>query len=341
MEAGTHGPRGNRCIVRAFRKLSALQAVAPLDRVLITGDITDAGTRAEWAEFIDLLRGCPWLREKVSFVPGNHDTNVVDRTNAGRLDSPLSSSQLLRKLRTLLALDMIQGDRNYLVDRSTGRLGPTLSEYLRDEDRAERLRSLAARGSWRGRWELEKAWDEIFPLVEPAQGYREYGVILLDSNARTHVSLTNAIGFIQPSQLRALKAVLKNYPRQAWIIALHHQVVEYPVACVRLRDRIGLALINAADFLAAIRPYARQVVVLHGHRHTDWIGTYGDTVLCSAPSTALGSQADLEYRGSFRLHKFGFDDEGSILLLRSQRVDVDSLAGIEAKAKIQRDNLAA
>lgn len=323
MEAGTHGPRGNRCIVRAFRRLSDLEAAAPLDRVLVTGDITDAGIRAEWAEFMNLLRGYRGIREKLSFIPGNHDTNVVDRTNVGRLDLPWSSSQSLRKLRTILALDAIQGERSYVVDRSRGRLGQSLSEYLRDGERAELLRSLAARGSVRGRWELETVWEAIFPLVEPAGERREYGVILLDSNARTHLSLTNAIGFISPPQLRAFKSVLKNYPGCAWIVALHHQVVEYPEPSVSLRDRIGLALVNASDFLAAIRPYARQIAVLHGHRHTDWIGKYGDTVLCSAPSAALGSQGDGKYRGSFRLHEFGFHDQGEIVLLSSERVNLD------------------
>ena len=35
------------------------------------------------------------------------------------------------------------------------------------------------------------------------------------------------------------------------------------------------------DLLAVIAPYASRVIVFHGHRHTDWIGTCGDVVLCS------------------------------------------------------------
>jgi hypothetical protein len=69
MEAGTNGPRGNRVIRGALRKLATIHASTPFDRVLMTGDITDAGTRAEWAEFIDLLAaapsyagGCRWCR---------------------------------------------------------------------------------------------------------------------------------------------------------------------------------------------------------------------------------------------------------------------------------------
>ncbi len=84
MEAGTDGPRGNWPMRSALRKLGAIHASAPVDRVLMTGDITDAGTRAEWAEFVDLLRGCPELRRRLSLVPGNHDVNIIDRANPGR-----------------------------------------------------------------------------------------------------------------------------------------------------------------------------------------------------------------------------------------------------------------
>ena len=49
-------------------------------------DVTDAGTRAEWTEFIDILQTYPALRERFSFVPGNHDISIVDRTNPARLD---------------------------------------------------------------------------------------------------------------------------------------------------------------------------------------------------------------------------------------------------------------
>jgi hypothetical protein len=322
MEAGTLGPRGNECIARAVRQLLALQAQAPMDRIIVTGDITDAGTRAEWAEVIDLLHDFPELRSRMSFVPGNHDVNVVDRTNPGRMDLPWSASQSLRKLRTVLALDMVQGERCYIVDHASGKLGPSLHDYLRQDGRAERLSLLAEHGSLRGRWEMKKVWDSIFPLIEPAKGSREYGVILLDSNARTHLSLTNAIGFITPAQLRAMKAVLLDHPRSPWIIALHHQVVEYPVPSISLMDRISLALVNASDVIAAITPYASQVIVLHGHRHRDWIGACGGIVLCSAPSASLGSQSGEKYQGAFFIHDFMLGLDGSIQLKKTDHVKV-------------------
>jgi 3',5'-cyclic AMP phosphodiesterase CpdA len=320
MECGTRGPRGNRSFRNALRKLVAIHAQAPLERILVTGDVTDAGTRAEWAEFIDLLRGCPEMRERLSFVPGNHDVNVVDRTNPARLDLPWSASQALRKLRFVLALDAVQGRRAHLVDRASSNLGPSLNDYLREGRRLERLRALAERGAIRGRWEMTRVWDAIFPLVELAPDEHGCGLILLDSNAPSHVSLTNAIGVVNPGQMNALKSVLRNFPRRTWIILLHHQVVEYPVAKLSsLSDRIGLALVNAPDVLAAIAPHAARVLVMHGHRHRDWIGTCGDVTLCSAPSVSLGSD---DYQGSFHVHEIILGSDGMIRLASTERVKV-------------------
>jgi hypothetical protein len=322
METGSSGPRGNSCFRNALRKLAAIDARTRLDHILMTGDITDAGTRAEWTAFIDLLRRYPELRARCSFVPGNHDVNIVDRTNPARLDLPWSVSQLLRKLRVVLALDAIQGVRAHLVDRRSGTLGPSLHDYLREGKRPELLRSLAQRGAIRGRWEMAEVWRAIFPLVEPARSDGGYGLILLESNAPSHFSLTNAIGVVDPSQIGALKSVLRNSPTGAWIILLHHQVVEYPVASIPLRDRIGLALINAPDVLAAIAPYASHVLIFHGHRHRDWIGTYGDVVVCSAPSVSLGCEGVEKNHGFFHLHELAFGADGAIRLTTTERVRV-------------------
>src|SRR5262249_15482179 len=111
MESGTDGPSGNACIRQALDKLCAIHASTPLDRVLVTGDVTDAGTRAEWIELLDLLQTCPDIRSRLLFVPGNHDVNVVDRANTGRFDLPWSVSHALRRLRFVVALDDIQGER--------------------------------------------------------------------------------------------------------------------------------------------------------------------------------------------------------------------------------------
>jgi len=321
METGTHGPRGNQCVRDALETLTALHKSNPVDRLLVTGDITDAGTRSEWVAFMELISAFPELRARMSFVPGNHDTSIVDRTNTGRPDLPWSMSQALRKLRFILALDEIQGDRVYLVDPKTGAIGPSLAKYLREGERPSLLRELAERGTIRSRWELSKVWNSIFPLVEPAMNNSRYGVILLNSNAPSNFSLTNAVGVVNPAQLRALKSLLRTSPHSAWLMLLHHQIVEYPVAGISLGDRVGLALMNASDVLTAISPHASRILVLHGHRHVDWIGAVGKTVLCSGPSVTLGPD---RYRGRFTIHEFTIGDNGTIRLTTNERVKVAS-----------------
>ena len=91
---------------------------------------------------------------------------------------------------------------------------------------------------------------------------------------------------------------------------------------VSLRDRIGLALVNAPAVLATIAPHASRIVVLHGHRHRDWIGAWGDVVLCSAPSAALGADRADKYRGSFHIHDLAVGAGGSVRLATTERVRV-------------------
>ena len=322
MESGTHGPRGNRKIRCALRKLASIHAAAPLDHIVVTGDITDAGTRDEWMEVADLLRHGPELPARVLFVPGNHDVNVVDRTNPGRLDLPWSVGQALRKLRVVLTLDAIQGDRVHVVDHASGAIGPLLEDYLRDGPRPGRLRALAAHGTWRGRREISRVWDEIFPLIVQPPTKGGCGVIMLDSNARRHFSLTNAIGVVGRAQLRALTSVLRASPERAWMILIHHHIVDYPIRSIALSERIGVALINAPDVLDAIASHASPVVVLHGHRHRAWVGTRGEVVLCSAPSVALGSKSADTPRGGFHVYDFASCSDGGLRLTALERVIV-------------------
>jgi calcineurin-like phosphoesterase family protein len=125
MEPGTSGPCGNDLTTRAFCQLDAIHATRALDRIIVTGDMTDAGTRAEWLEFLALVRAWPDLRGRLLFVPGNHDVNIVDRMNPGRLDLPWSVTGALRKLRVILALDAVQGESVHVVDRASGAMSCT------------------------------------------------------------------------------------------------------------------------------------------------------------------------------------------------------------------------
>ncbi len=121
IESGRAGPQGNERLRRVFDRLAEVHAENPLDAILITGDLTDAGRSAEWAEFFDELKRHPDLVELVLAIPGNHDINVVDRSNPARLDLPLSPAKRLREMRMLVALEALQGRKVQVLDRDSGR----------------------------------------------------------------------------------------------------------------------------------------------------------------------------------------------------------------------------
>ncbi len=323
MESGTTGPCGNGRVAQALAELETIHRRRPFDRIVVTGDITDAGTRAEWVEFLQLLEGAPDLRRRLLFVPGNHDVNIVDRTNPGRLDMPSSVAQALRKLRVILAMDAIEGDCARLVDRASGQLGPCLAEFLRTGDRPMLLRELAENGSWRSRREILRVWNDLFPLVvPPSESQERCGFMLLDSTARRHFSLTNAIGVIGPGQLRAMRAVFRASRGTAWILLVHHHIVEYPIPSLGLDERIGVALVNAPDVLREIARHDTPVLVLHGHRHRDWIGTRGDMLVCSAPSVTLGDKGSTTEVGSFSLFDVEVTGNKRLQMSAFQRVAI-------------------
>ena len=111
IESGRGGPRGNDRVRRVMARLEAEHAIRPLDLILITGDMTDAGRSAEWAEFFDILAGHPDLAGRMLILPGNHDVNVVDRANPARLDLPFSPAKTLRKMRALSAIAAFGAER--------------------------------------------------------------------------------------------------------------------------------------------------------------------------------------------------------------------------------------
>jgi Calcineurin-like phosphoesterase len=130
IESGRSGPRGNERLRQTLALLDEIHATHPLDVILITGDLTDAGRSAEWAEFFAALAAYPRLAELVVALPGNHDVNVVDRANPARMDLPMSPTKRLRQLRTISALNMMQGTRLRVVEHKAGRLGGTLADTL-------------------------------------------------------------------------------------------------------------------------------------------------------------------------------------------------------------------
>ena len=318
IESGRSGPSGNERLRRLLAELDLLHAREPLDVVLVTGDMTDAGRSSEWADFMDAVSRYPKLAERTLMIPGNHDLNIVDRANPARLDLPTSPNKRLRKLRVLSAMGALQGERVHVVDRARGRVGESLAQAL-----TPHLGMMARFGdTGRPVWskELTDLWTNVFPMVLAPDQDDGLGIVLLDSNADTHFSFTNALGLISTDQARSLEIACAQYSRACWIIALHHHVVEYPRRAKALSVRIGTALVNGNWFVRRLKPLARRIVLMHGHRHIDWIGECGGMPIISAPSPVMEATDDMQTY--FYIHTLAVGADGRLKLLRPQRIPV-------------------
>lgn len=318
IECGRAGPQGDDRFRRLLTQLESIHASDPLDVLLITGDATDAGRSGEWAEFLNALAAHPVLAERTLILPGNHDINIVDRANPARLDLSIGPNSRLRKIRTLSAMEAIQGQRVHTADRQGKAVGGTLSEAI--AQRADEIRAFADTARPMLSAAASDLWVDVFPMALPPQGPHGLGLILLNSNADAHFSFTNALGLVSVQQFTAMEHILAQYPDAGWLIALHHHPIEYPRKAKMLAERIGTTLINGNWFLRRLQPYADRIVLMHGHRHIDWIGECGGIKIVSAPSPVMESRNDgTTY---FYIHTLAVDDDGSLQLLAPQRVDV-------------------
>jgi hypothetical protein len=322
LECGRDGPRGNERVEHALARLEAADAARRLDWILVTGDITDAGRNAEWIAFEESLAAHPGLRDRVLILPGNHDVNIVDRANPARLELPTSPGGAVRRLRFLAACAALQGGRVHVVDRRRRRLGPTLEAYLAAEGRGGSLaRFLDAGRRPRGAPAPGDAWEAAFPLIVPPERADGLGVVLFDSNAQTHFSFTNALGILPVAELRAAEAVFAQFPAARWLVCLHHHLMEYPRPGASLAERVGTALVNGHWVVGRLRREGRRLVVLHGHRHTDWMGQVGGLRILSAPSPVMGP-AGSDTTRHFWIHHLAPAADGSLALLAPERVVV-------------------
>ena len=318
IESGRRGPRGNDRFARILDRLEEIHKADPLDLVLITGDMTDAGIATEWAQFLDAVEQHPALTERMLILPGNHDLNIVDRLNPARLDLPFSPIKRLRQMRTLSAIAAIQGHRVRVVDADAGTLERTLAQKL--EPHRRRIAAFADTGRLRLSLGLGQLWDDLFPLILPPGGPHGLGVAILNSNAETHFSFTNALGMMSVEQARRLEAAVGRFPHAHWIIALHHHLIEYPMSVANFSERVGTALINGSWFIRKIKSFAPRAIVMHGHRHKDWIGTCGELKIVSAPSPVMG--ATNEVPTYFHIHTLTAGKGGRVYLLAPERVEI-------------------
>jgi len=317
IESGRAGPRGNGRLGRILAHLAAIHATEPLDHILISGDMTDAGRAGEWAAFLDAMARHPELAARTVMLPGNHDVNIVDRANPARLDLPFSLNMRLRQIRTLSAMAAVQGDRVRVVD-ADGKAAATLQEALAPHRDA--IVALADRGGLRRAARLRDLFDGVFPMIVPPEAPDGLGIAILNSNAVTHFSFTNALGLVSVEQTHRLEAAIRHYPQARWIVALHHHVVEYPMPVKAFSERIGTALINGSWFVRRLEALAGRAVVMHGHRHVDWIGACGSLKIISAPSPVMNTTDDAATY--FYIHTLAAGPDRKLGLLAPERVEI-------------------
>ncbi len=331
IESGRSGPQGDDRFRRLLRQLSDIHASAPIDVVLISGDATDAGRSGEWAEFLDALAAHPDIAARVLLLPGNHDVNIVDRANPARLDLSIGPNSRLRKIRALSAIDAVQGSRVHVVDPDGKRIGKTLTEALRPH--AAGLSRFAASGRPYFSTVASDRWDDGFPMVVPPAREDGLGIILLNSNADSHFSFTNALGIISAAQAGAMDTIFAQHPKACWLIGLHHHPIEYPRAAKVLSERIGTTLVNGNWFLRRLMPMARRAILMHGHRHVDWIGECGGLVIVSAPSPVMESKNDAGTY--FYIHTLEIGADNCLRLLVPERVDVPGEAAESGRPVVE------
>jgi len=325
LECGRDGPRGNDRLAHTLALLEAAHAARPFDWILVTGDVTDAGRNAEFIAFEDAVAAHPVLRDRMLVIPGNHDVNIVDRANPARLELPIAPGGTLRRLRMLAATARLQGDRVRLVDRRTRRAGPSLNAWLADDGRGAALTRFMDRGGIRAGLAARRLWSQAFPQIVPPATPDGLGLVLLDSNAETHFSFTNALGLVGLDQFRAAEAAMAEWPRARWLVLLHHHLVEYPRPGAPLAARIGTALVNGHWVLQRLRRHARRVIVLHGHRHFDWMGECGGLRIVSAPSPVMGARDGTDRH--LWLHALRPGEDGGIDLLAPRRLVIPGRSG--------------
>lgn len=335
IESGRAGPRGNQRLAQAWARLAEIHARDPVDIILISGDLTDAGASTEWAAFFDTLAPYPQLAERILALPGNHDLNVVDRANPARLELPTSPLKRLRQLRMLSALNTLQGARVHMADAETGRLGPTLNEFLAPH--LQEIASFADHGSFKLLHRLGSVTDLAFPMIVPPESGDGLGLMILNSNAVTHFSFTNALGMVSLAQAQAIEAMAAQYPRACWIIALHHHVVEYPKPAKALSERIGTALINGSHIVRRLQKLGSRAILMHGHRHIDWIGTAGGLTIVSAPSPVMEVTGDEPTY--FYIHTVSTRGDGHLSLLAPEKITLSGGQNGDATVKPWHDAL--
>jgi hypothetical protein len=324
---------GNHMLARMIREHET--QLRKTDLLLLTGDMTDAGTGEEWRVFQDLMPS--WLLEKTIILPGNHDVNITDHAHLRYVETGEMVERRLRLIRSMAALDMIQGTRAYICSKD-GQLF-NLREYLSkwgDQLQRYTANPLGLVGprpqypGWRAFVQLsdleriaevdvEGVWRYMFPMVVEVPN-SQIKLLLLDTNELGFSFVDNAFGKISDDALMRFEKLLERFSNQPIVIGLHHHLAlpKFSLKPLTAFQIKMMMLRNAPSLLRLLAP-DRNFVVFHGHLHIGYRRVINNHIqIVSAPSTTLGDER-LETCPSFTEYEIGVSQGREGLAIRSCR----------------------
>ena len=257
-----------------------------VDAIILTGDSTDAGRSAEWAQFFEIAAS---VLDRIVLVPGNHDLNIVDPLRWSIVGDDRGIGRALRQIRMMAALDAVQGERAYIVigDELTplhaylaGISEPLCAFY--DKPKADEIEFVNA------------CFNQCFPMAVKVGD--EFVVDVFDSNDVASNVITNAFGRVADRALARFEILVKHFADRGHVVALHHHL-GYPS---HIHEKLAkdaamgrfLVLQNAREVAGALE-HLGNTVVLHGHRHIGYEGVVGTSIqVMSARSSTLGDSCE-------------------------------------------------
>lgn len=271
--------QGNIAVAKLLTKAAKKEA----DFIVITGDVTDSGSRLEYIELSKAISSADL--KNLIIIPGNHDVNIIDPKNPSRTAtlinrSSIEEKRLARYLRYFELLRRHTDLRSTFIVSNDGTLNNRcLFDFITD------LQTDLIGVNKKSNSALLRKLRGAFPLYYKITD--EFGAIIFDSCWPTSTSASNAYGWIDFQQTKTLTKILKKNKSHKFLLLLHHQLVNFDGISTEPISDATTFLINSSDILRRTKKDQKRLIVAHGHRHIDAIGKYQELLVVSARSAAL------------------------------------------------------
>lgn len=254
--------------------------------VVITGDITDSGSRQEWQSFLNSVQSARQSGNNVPVLlaPGNHDLFPYARSFQPMISSLPLTSRLarLRKIRYLQAV--LETCPQMLISRDDGTSQP-LDSWLQQHQTA--IDSVVFSHALAELSAIDCLWDSCFPMYCNVD---QTTYVSLDTN-RPHSNFwTSAFGQVNSGQRKRLALLLDTLHREPHmkVVVLGHHHIYVPQQSVRKDWRLKhLEMIDGRSLSQLLSNSVDWY--LHGHRHFQFSFKLEKMVVLSAPSAKFGS----------------------------------------------------